>query len=300
MGNQYAWFYDVIVAAIALICIFIGSKKGVLKSVFGFVGIMIAALLSYALSGALAETISQGVVSNSNSKKILNNLETEAFIADYTDYLENMGYSIVVKEEKVETIFQNGDKNIDDALVKYINNINGHPVDEKDVLIEKLREGYAMIVKDIVSKSLNKYAAKTAEQQILADSSGMQELLPLIMEVDSLRPASDFIAENYIAPAYYTIVKLISFIVMFVLISIFLVFCINAYFGRREDSTIGISSHVAGGFFGLLTSVFIIFAVAVSIRIWAITGNNEMLFFNNDAVDRSFAFKYFYDFANKM
>lgn len=300
MGNQYAWFYDVIAAAIALICIFIGSKKGVLKSVFGFVGIMIAALLSYALSGALAETISQGVVSDSNSKKILKNLDTEVFIADYTDYLENMGYSIVVKEEKVEAIFQNGDKNIDDALVKYINNINGHPVDEKDALIEKFREGYAMIVKDIVSKSLNKYAAKTAEQQILADSSGMQEFLPLIMEVDSLRPASDFIAENYIAPAYYTIVKLISFIVMFALISIFLVFCINAYFGRREAAAIGISSHVAGGFFGLLTSVFVIFAVAVSIRIWAITGNNEMLFFNNDAVDRSFAFKYFYDFASKM
>ncbi len=300
MGTQYAWFYDVVVAAIALVCIFIGSKKGVLKSVFAFVGIMIAAILSYVLSGTLSETISNGAVSDGNSKKMLKNLESETFMSDYIDYLEHMGYSIVIKEEKIEAIFQNKEENIDESLAKYINNINGHPVDEKDALIEKIREGYAVIIKDLVSQSLNKYAAETAAQQIREDSSGMQELIPLIMESDNLRPATDFIAENYIAPAYYTITRLVSFIVLFVFVALLLVLSVNAYFGRREVSAIGVTSHVAGGIFGLITSIFIIFAVAVSIRIWAITGNNEMLFFNNDSVDRSYVFKYFYDFANKM
>ena len=300
MGTQYSWFYDVIVAAIALICIFIGSKKGVLKSVFAFVGVMIAALLSYALSGAVSETISNGAVSDGNSKKILKNLDSEIFMGDYIDYLEHMGYSIVVKEEKIEAIFQNKDENIDEALAKYINNINGHPVDEKDILIEKIREGYAVIIKDLVSKSLNKYAAETAAQIIREDSSSMQELIPMIMESDNLHPAADFIAETYIAPAYYTIVRLVSFIIMFAFIALLLVFSVNAYFGRREASAIGIASHVAGGIFGLITAVFIVFAVAVSIRIWAITGNNEMLFFNNESVEKSYVFKYFYDFANKM
>lgn len=300
MGTQYSWFYDVIVAAIALVCIFIGSKKGVMKSVFAFVGIMIAVFLSYAISGTVSETISNGAVSDGNSKKLLKNVDTETFISDYTEYLEHMGYSIVVKEEKVEAIFQNKEENIDEALAKYINNINGHPVDEKDALIEKIREGYAVIINDLVSKSLSKYAAETAAQQIRADSSGMQELLPMLMESDNLRPATDFIAENYIAPAYYTITRLISFIVMFVFIALLLVFSVNAYFGRREVAAIGVTSHVAGGIFGLITSIFIIFAVAVSVRIWAITGNNEMLFFNNDSVDRSYVFKYFYDFASKM
>ncbi|MBR6580670.1 MAG: hypothetical protein IKK66_05170 [Ruminococcus sp.] len=300
MGTQYAWFYDVIVAAIALVCIFIGSKKGVLKSVFSFVGIMIAAILSYAISGAVSETISNSTVSDSNSKKMLRILDTETFVNDYIDYLEHMGYSIVIKKEKVEAIFQNKEENIGEALAKYINNINGHPVDEKDVLIEKIREGYAIIIKDLVSQSLNKYAAETAIQQIREDSSGMQELIPMIMESDRLSPATDYIAEKYIAPAYYTITRLISFIVMFVFIALLLVFSANAYFGRREASAIGVTSHVAGGIFGLITSIFIIFAVAVCIRIGAITGNNEMLFFNNEAVDRSYAFKYFYDFASKM
>lgn len=300
MGTQYSWFYDVIVAAIALVCIFIGSKKGVMKSVFAFVGIMLAVFLSYAISGAVSETISNGAVSDGNSKKLLKNVDTETFISDYTEYLEHMGYSIVVKEEKVEAIFQNKEENIDEALAKYINNINGHPVDEKDALIEKIREGYAVIINDLVSKSLSKYAAETSAQQIRADSSGMQELLPMLMESDNLRPATDFIAENYIAPAYYTITRLISFIVMFVFIALLLVFSVNAYFGRREVAAIGVTSHVAGGIFGLITSIFIIFAVAVSVRIWAITGNNEMLFFNNDSVDRSYVFKYFYDFASKM
>jgi hypothetical protein len=36
------------------------------------------------------------------------------------------------------------------------------------------------------------------------------------------------------------------------------------------------------------------------VRVSAITGNNEMLFFNNDVVEKSYLFKYFYDFAMKM
>ncbi|MDE7363633.1 MAG: hypothetical protein K2N27_01905, partial [Ruminococcus sp.] len=59
-------------------------------------------------------------------------------------------------------------------------------------------------------------------------------------------------------------------------------------------------SHIAGGFIGIATGVIMIFAGSAVIRLWAIMGNNEMLFFNNDVIDKTYIFKYFYDLTMKM
>lgn len=61
-----------------------------------------------------------------------------------------------------------------------------------------------------------------------------------------------------------------------------------------------ISSHISGGFMGIITGGIMVFAVAAVIRLWAIMGSNEMLFFNNDVIDGTFIFKYFYDLTLKM
>jgi hypothetical protein len=102
------------------------------------------------------------------------------------------------------------------------------------------------------------------------------------------------------APAYNIIGRLVSYLVIFAVIALGLLLGINAFFSHKEVDAIGVVSHVAGGIFGLFTAAGIVFAIAVWVRVSAITGNNEMLFFNNDVVEKSYLFKYFYDFAMKM
>lgn len=270
-----------------------------MKSIFAFVGIIISAFVSYALSDAVAEGICSTSMKDSNGKKLMNIIDRDNFVDDYASYLENLGYGIRIDKDKFMTILES-DVIYEDAIAEYVNNINGHSVDERENLIANIREGYAVYITDVVSKSLSKYATETSARLVREDAESMQKLIPMLMEPDDIHPAAWYIAEKYVSPAYHTLTRLISFVVLFIFIALIIVCSINAFLGRREQSMINMSSHITGGVFGLLTSVFIIFAIAVSIRIWSITGDNEMLFFNNEAVEKTYVFRYFYDFAMKM
>jgi hypothetical protein len=163
-----------------------------------------------------------------------------------------------------------------------------------------MHEGYGIILSDIVSKSLNEFAAVKTKEIISEKPEMMEELIPMLRDEEQLFQASLYISKNMTAPAYNIIGRLVSYLVIFAVIALGLLLGINAFFSHKEVDAIGVVSHVAGGIFGLFTAAGIVFAIAVWVRVSAITGNNEMLFFNNDVVEKSYLFKYFYDFAMKM
>ncbi len=299
MGSQFWWFYDVIVVAVALVCIFIGSRKGVMKGVFGFVSVIIAAVLAYVISGAVGDTVSSGLVCESNAKKISESIDESTFMTKYINYLENMGYSVSIDENKLGAALDKGEE-MEEAVVFYLNSVNGHSLDKKEVILEKMHEGYGVILSDIVSKSLNEFAAVKTKEIISEKPEMMTELIPMLRDEEQLYQASLYISKNMAAPAYNIIGRLVSYLVIFAVIALGLLLGINAFFSHKEVDAIGVVSHVAGGIFGLFTAAGIVFAIAVWVRVSAITGNNEMLFFNNDVVEKSYLFKYFYDFAMKM
>lgn len=299
MGSHYWWFYDVIVAAVALVCIFIGSRKGVMKGVFSFVAVAVAAVLSFVISITIGDTVSSGLVCESNAKKIAETIEEDTFINKYVDYLENMGYSVDVDRNKLETALA-AEEDMEKAVAFYLNSVNGHALDKEEVLIEKMHEGYAEIISKIVEGSLNKFSALKTKEIISEKPEMMLELIPMICDEESIYDGAFYISENFAAPAYNIIGRLVSYLILFVVLGLGFICGINAFFSRREVEAISAVSHFAGGVFGLFTAVFVIFAIAVWVKISAITGNNEMLFFNNDAVEKTYVFKYFYDFVMKI
>lgn len=300
MGMQFWWFYDVIAGAVVLICMFFGGKRGAMRSTFTAVSLVIAALVSYGVSGAVADAMSGNALSQSNAKKINDILDSNTFTLGYANYLENMGYSLKVDNRKLEKIFDS-DVQYDEALVKYVNNVNGRKVENNEaVLLEKIHRGYAEVIGGIVSESLNRYAASTAEKLIMEDSSGMQELIPLLRDIENVNPAAQYISKNYAAPAYRTMFKLVSFVVLLVIFGLLIVLGVNSYFKNRETVITSVMSHIFGGIVGIVSAAVIIFGIAVGIRMWAVTGNNEMMFFNNEAAGNSYVFKYFYEFANEL
>ncbi|MDE7226121.1 MAG: hypothetical protein K2N49_04600, partial [Ruminococcus sp.] len=96
------------------------------------------------------------------------------------------------------------------------------------------------------------------------------------------------------------IFRLISFIILFLVLSVLIICSVNAFMSNREVSEPNISSHIIGGILGILTAVSVVFTIAVSVRLWAVMGSNEMIFFNNEAVGKTYVFRYFYDFAQTM
>jgi uncharacterized membrane protein required for colicin V production len=297
MGTQFSWFYDVIAVSILLICIFFSGKKGFLRGIIAAVGCGLALALSLGISASAAEGLYTNTMRSGNIRKVDKIMRSDMLVTKYCAYLESLNYNIRPSSEKLTELF-NSDVNYDEALCKYINNVNGRKLMEDDETLKVVHEGYAVVVRDIVAKNMSKYAAEVAAQEVMKDSSGMQELIPMLMDKDDLTPAAKFITDNYTAPAFVTIYKLWGFIILFIASALLTIFVANSMASRDERQST--SSHIIGGFCGAVTGLIIIFTVAAASRLGAVTGSNEMIFFNNDVVDKSLIFKYFYEFASKI
>lgn len=294
MGSQFWWFYDIIAAAIILICIFISAKKGALKSAISAVSYIIVVALAFGISTGAANSLYTNTMRSSNIRKIDKVLKSSTFTSKYSLYLESLGYNIRPSEEKLNEIFTKSDAAFDEALVRYINSVNGRKLMEEEEALEAVREGYAVVIRDIVALNQSKYVSETAAKEIRRDSSGMQELIPLITDKDDRTPAAKYIADNYTAPAFVTIFKLAGFIILFIILGILMYFIDQSITREREAS--GMATRICGGFIGIAMGCVFVFTAAAVVRLWAILGSNEMLFFNNDVIDKSLVFKYFYSF----
>ncbi len=296
MGTEFSWFYDVMALAAVLVCLFFGAKKGLIRSGITLVGFLISLMLAFALGNSLSGSIYNGTIFNSNVRKINQALEDDMFIIKFEEYIENLDYNVNVKRENLEKIMESGE-NVDAQLYKYVNNINGRKVAEEDEFMNQIHEGYAAVTKDLVSRQLSKYAAESAAEKIRNSNESFDEFASLVISKDTT-PASKYISKNYISDAYKTVIKLICFVTVFI-IGILISLAVSKAFNDSE-STKSIGSHVAGGIIGVIYGVVLVFVIAAFVRLNATMGSNEMLFFNNEAVENTIAFKYIYGLISKM
>ncbi|MDO4862770.1 MAG: hypothetical protein Q4A05_01265 [Ruminococcus sp.] len=298
MGNQFWWFYDVVAVAITLVCVFLSSRKGTMKAAITTVGYGVALALALGISSSTAENLYKTTLRSSCINNINDSLKQDTFVNKYASYLESMGYSLKVSTDRLDKIFHSG-KDVDDELVKYVNNVNGRRIGEDDEVRGLVHEGYAVVIRDIVSQNMSKYAAETAAMEIRRDSSGIQELAPLITDIDDRAPAAKYIADNYTAPAYVTMFKLIGFLILFVAAAV-LIYLILQQYMSKDEAHISVGDHICGGIIGIIKGGLFVTVAAALVRVWAIMGSDEMLFFNNSVIDQSLIFKYFYTFVSSL
>ncbi len=301
MGSQFWWFYDVLAAAVILVCAFVWGRKGALKGTFAAVGGILSVLLAFGISGAVSDGLRQVTVKSGDVRKLEQHITPDAFCNEMAVYLENMGYSIRVDRKKLGEILDKTDIQYDEAIAKYINNINSQRLEEDiQTLTEKVHEGYAVAVGEMVGESLSKFVAETAADEVRKNPEMMQELIPLLRQEVS-KNAADYIGEHCTAPAYRTMFRLAAFAALFLVFWLALAAVIKSFAGGRDGgSAAGAANHIIGAVTGAAAGAIVLLAIAAAVRLSAVMGSNEMLFFNNRAVDKSVVFKYFYGIIEKM
>lgn len=305
MGMQFWWFYDVAAAAIILVAVFLSARKPISKAIASLTALVLGLLVAMPASSSMADSIYKNTIRSSNIDKIQKTLEDETFTQKTKAYIENLGYKVVVKEEKLDNIFSElgsgsvtGD--VYSALYKYVNNINGKSVDTEEAFNEKMEEGFAEMISDIVSENLSLNAAETAAAAVRENHESINELL-ILSQQEYMTDAAEYIEDNYTATAYMDIVKLICFIILLFVIVIAVKFFVHAILGKESEFTqLSIGEHICGGIIGLFIGAFVVFIAAVAVRTYTIFGSGEMLFFNDEVIDKTLFFRYVYELAIKL
>ena len=293
MGVQFWWFYDVIVVAAVLVCTFVTAKKGLMKAAVSVVGYVFAVGIALSVSSSVADTFYEHSVRSSNVKKLDFNISNSDFYLELTSYLESLDYDVIVDTQRLEKICVN-EKDVDKKIYEYLNNINNREVDPEGIFMDKLHEGYATLIRDLVSRQLSEYSAEYAAEQIRKDPSGIHDYMKLVIDPDYKKPAAEFIVDNYLEKPYKSQVNLICLmmlIIVFIVITIF----IESAFGNKEHIEENIVTKTMSGVIGIFKGGVIVYLIAVMVRLYVILGSNKMLFFNHEAIDNSYIFKFVYD-----
>ncbi len=297
MGTQFWWFYDIIVVAVVLVCMFFSGRKGAMNALTTLVAYILAAGITVSVSAGISSALAGSTIRDSNVRKLDKTLSGWKFSAEVSDYIGSLEYGVKVDSKKIEEIYD-GKKSFDSEIYKYVNNRKGKKVEEDpQIFYDKLHEGYAQIMKKIVSdSSMNKYASECAAKQVREHPEKFDELIPMLIDKETRTPAAKKIADDYTQEPYNVITRLLTFVVLFVVLMVVALYFAHTMLGNGYHAmTLG--SHIGGAFIGIFKGAILCFAVVVAVRLFVVLGSDEMLFFNFKAVDQTYIFKYLYNYV---
>lgn len=296
MGTQFWWFYDIIVAAVVLVCMFVSGRKGAMNAITTFVAYILAAGIAISVSAGISSALAGSTIKDSNVKKLENTLGETKFTAEVGSYIEGLEYGVKVDKKKLDLIY-NGNKSYDDEIFKYVNTKKGKKVEEDpQKFYDKLHEGYAQIMKKIVAADMNKYASEYAAKQVREHPDKFNNIIPLLIDKESKTPAAKKIADEYTQEPYNRITRLLTFIILFVLLLAIALYLTHTMLGNGYHA-MTLPAHVGGALIGIPKGFVLCFAAAVAVRLFVLLGSDEMLFFNFKAVDQTYIFKYLYNYV---
>jgi len=297
MGEQFWWFYDVIVIAVAALFIFITAKKGLLKASFAIVGYILAVFVSFSISAGIADKITEDAIRGSNSQKLHQTLYDYKYSEELAGKIEGLKYNIYVSPSALEDVYCTGE-DVDSNIYDFLNKLSYNKVDEEDVFYEKLHNCYAEAAKSLISKQLNPYSAEYAANEIRKDPQTFWQFLKIISDPENSQQGANFLVDHYLMTPYRTYIRLIVYLIAFVLILIVALAIAHAA-ARNDHMDNGAVTYIFCGIIGIAKAAAIVFAIAVIIRLYVIMGSNKMLFFNHDVIEKSYIFKYFYQIVQK-
>ena len=298
MGSQFWWFYDVIVVAAVLVCMFVTAKKGLMRAAISLVGYALSIGIALSASSSVANSFYEGSIRASNIKKLDYNISNGDFYSDFANYLDNLGYDLSVDSVRLEKICTS-EKDIDGSIYEYLNNINNRVVDPEGIFMDKLHEGYASLISGLVSKQLSEYSAEYAAEQIRKKPSTIYKYMRLVREPDFKEPAAEYIVDSYLEKPYKTQIRLVCLMLLMIVFIIITLF-IETVANKKDHIEDSIVTKTMSGLIGVFKGAVIVFLIAVMVRLYVVLGSNKMLFFNHEAIDNSYIFKYVYNFIKDM
>lgn len=297
--EQFWWLYDAIAVVVVLLCIFLSARKGIFKSAITLISCILGIAVAMPMSSAVSESIYKTVVRDNNVKtldKSLGEVEVSMYLADA---LEKLDYNVIVNSAKLDEILES-DKDPDEQIYKYLNNINGKKVDTEENFRDNLNIAYAEVIKSIFKKDLGSYALETASHKIREGKTDAGNLVKMMKNGENRKKVAEIIADDYINDAYITVIRLVAYTAVFAIIFIIGILTAHSLSGSQRDVDIGTGARVAGGICGAVTGVAMVLIIAVLVRLWVVMGSNENLFFDNKAIDKMYIFRYAYDIAYKL
>lgn len=290
--------YDLIMFIIVIMFCIIGAKRGIIRSIVFFVMLILSLLIAYLVSGFITEPVYDAYVKD----KIINSIQepVEKFdIAEFVNerFLDNK-LGIEISDREIEkALGQEG--SLSDNISAYAIS-KGIPLSSETVSekIDSVLDNRTVM--EDISKSLPSYIAPAFKSSASKESTILEDVIKALAKTDKIK-ASEEITEIVLEPFVLKAVRVVLFILCFILTCIILRIVIAVTKLGKNSETGGINT-VLGGVLGIIKGLIVVLIITwavslISPIIYAIDSNSSFAF-SESAINNSIFLRYINDIIN--
>lgn len=290
LEDLFYQFYDLLLIAVTAVIMYVSVRNGISKTFPLIIGCVLSIFTASQTSGTAAAFLYSKIFQKTNIQHIYDNISEMDFSRQYKVYIDSLGYSFTADSQKLEEIFRSGE-DITEKSFQYFDSIQ-KDFDSEENFSQKFRTGYKQILFESLKSDMPSFVVESPD----FSQKEFDESIKMMYNEDTMLNAV-YIEEHFTRKPAVSFMKKILFI--FIAIAVmFLVRIVNDRISRFIPH-FGIVDHTLGIISGLTetAAAFIIISAAVKILIDA--GNNEMILFNTDTIEKTRIFRHIYNIIIK-
>lgn len=287
--NQTWWLYDLTAAAVLVLCIWGGWRRGLIGSVAGLLGYGAAALLA----GVLAQPAASYVYDQWLEEPCVFVLEQKMEAYHLADTIQQTlgNYGIQLDNAALQQIANHPD-NAADQLYAAVSQETGLPE-------EMLKQGLSGSI-DSAASQMFTGMPEWMTQAILPkqDTEQLQnravQSAALVLSSNTHDAAAQ-LTKLYIRPVLIQLIKTFTFSVLFLLISVLIQGIIKGLYALRQTDDGHLTDQTIGAAVGVVQAIFLLVLMG-KLTVWIVQhGDNQIAFFQEAAIQKTVFFRYLYE-----
>ncbi len=292
MASQLYWFYDALIIGIMLVCLYIGAKRGFLRSVVLIVLVVASILVSW----IGAEIASPLIYDNFIKEAVITSLDKTSEDTDASEItmqaITEGDYGVEITDSKLGSILSSAGDFFDNIANEMKNNGAVSDTDEirtevEESVIEKM---LTSLLGGVVSNDLLNEMLVSIE----GTTEGVDSVLSAFISGDKQETAR-VTEENLIAPVVKGLLKILVWLLLMLLFRLIINPVSDSFKLVNKIPLIGPVNSLLGAVLGIVEGIIVVYGLVLAVRLAVYLTDGSLMFINNQTIELTNVFKIFYN-----
>ena len=285
MSEAQWWLYDLVVLAVAVLCIWNGVSGGIFRAVGGLAGTVVSCLAAALIAAPVSEMVYDAFFQTRCQSLIVSNLEQIDMTEDVRNSLGQYGVYLPVSDEEIAQMIQS--INEEDGLLDQTAALLGLDA-------EQLRSRLGEAVIDAVETQpglLPEWAEETLSQSDKSTALDVAADIAAALFSNDYYEAAAGLEQTYLRPAILPVLKVLVFALSAFVISLLLRAVLLVLPSGRNN----LLNQLLGGALGLVKTGIYLYLIVLMVSCIASMQNGAYPFFSEGTIERTWIFRILYD-----
>ncbi len=281
--------WDILIAAIVILFVIAGAKKGFAKPVIVFLVNAACIAGAFVFANMTAQSIYEMYIQDSVTANIEESLKEFDVYEEIQKYYSEVTIGFEMTDKQLETVLSD-DESMDKKLINIIKNETGSQL-TSDQIYKGLYDIINNELQEKMAIELPPCAGRYFEE--LNDKDTVFELLNILSRDE--REAAEYIEKNFAGKVMVNFIKIVSIVLVSIILTVIVQLIMNAILFKNEELKAFTKADMfAGGILGLVKGVVFCIVMAFAIKMFIYSGVSGKVI-NDTNIQSSVIFKYFYN-----